>query len=388
MARMLSYTAAGLLAIAPALTAAAADAIVPRAEVTPLSVGHQVKARTVNCQFEITADDGATCVEFASEWGLTLAQFQALNPTAVCPALSSDTLYCVLGTVTGTTSSGIVGPNRTPTTYSYTLPTGTGGPSSLDIPFPTFPTTTSTTKSSTKTSTTSTSTATGGKPAPTQAGLAASCSNFHLVVKGDSCPIIESSYGVSTADFASWNPALQSNCIGLLTGYYVCVGVTDATTSVKPTTTSTSTSAPATSTVSKAPSPLQPGTSDSCTASHLVVSGDSCSAIESAAGISSAQFLAWNTGVNADCSNIYVGYYVCVAGGSGGTAPTTPSTPSPLQPGTDSTCTAYHLVVSGDSCSAIESAAGITAAQFAAWNPSVNAECSNIFLGYYVCIGA
>lgn len=408
MGRFASFVAAGLLAVAPALSVAAAVAVAAP-EVTPPSVGHQIIARTVDCEFQITADDNATCVEFASEWGLSLAQFEALNPTAACPTLTPDTLYCVLGTVTGTSSSSsAVGPNRSPTTVSYTLPTGTGGPSSVDISFSTYPTTTSTT-SSTKTSTTSTSTTTtaGSKPAPTQAGLTATCNNFHLVVKGDSCTIIESSYGVSAADFLAWNPAVKSNCLGLLTGYYVCVGVPGASTTVKSTTTtstsststststtttsktttttstsSTSTSSKTTSTASSVPSPLQPGTFDNCTAYHLIVSGDSCSAIESAAGISSAQFATWNAGVDADCTNIDVGYYLCVGGGGGSVS----TIPSPLQPGTFDNCTAYHLIVSGDSCSAIESAAGISSAQFAAWNSGVNAGCTNIDVGYYLCI--
>ncbi|KAL1891065.1 hypothetical protein Sste5346_007890 [Sporothrix stenoceras] len=407
MGRLASFVAAGLLVLAPALVSAAAVAA-PAADITAAPfVGHEIIARTVNCEFQITADDNATCVEFASEWGLTLAQFEALNPTAACPTLTPDTLYCVLGSVTGASSSGSVGPNRSPTTVSYTLPTGTGGPSSVDISFSTYPTTTSTTsKTSTKTSTTSSSTITGSKPAPTQAGLTASCNNFHLVAKGDSCSTIEASYGVSSADFLSWNPAIQSNCLGLLTGYYVCVGVPGATTStVKPTSTSTTTTSKATTTIttsktstttskaststsktsttSAVPSPLQPGTFDNCTSYHLVAAGDSCSAIETAAGISSAQFAAWNSGVDADCTNIDVGYYLCVGGGGGVVS----TIPSPLQPGTFSNCTAYHLIAAGDSCSAIESAAGISSAEFAAWNSGVNAGCTNIDVGYYLCVG-
>jgi LysM repeat protein len=405
MTRLASFVAAGLLAAAPALVSAAALAApaIAAAEVTAAPfVGHEIMARTVACEFQITTNDNATCLEFASEWGLSVAQFEALNPTAMCPNLTPDTLYCVLGTVTGASSSGAIGPNRTPTTVSYTLPTGTGGLSSLDISFSTYPTTTTSTTSTAKTSTstTSTSTTTSSKPAPTQAGLTANCNNFHLVVKGDSCATIESAYGVSAADFLSWNPAVQSNCLGLLTHYYVCVGVSGATTTVKSTSISTTTtttskttstttttsttsmSTSKTSTASAVPSPLQPGTFDNCTSYHLVVAGDSCSAIETAAGISTAQFEMWNSGVNAGCTNIDVGYYLCVGGGGGSVS----TIPSPLQPGTFDNCTQYHEVVSGDSCAAIESAAGITSAQFAAWNSGVNAGCTNIDVGYYLCI--
>ncbi|KIH89125.1 hypothetical protein SPBR_07250 [Sporothrix brasiliensis 5110] len=394
MGRFSSFLAAVLLAVTPALTIAVA-APPAAAEVTAPFVGHQITARTINCEFRVTADDNATCIEFTSEWGLTVDQFMVLNPTVTCPMLMPDTPYCVLGTVSGPSTSGTVGPNRSTTSVSYTLPTGTGGPSSLDISFSTYPTTTSKT-TTTKTSTTSSSTSsiTGSKPAPTQAGLAADCNNFHHVVKGDSCSKIESSYGVSAADFLTWNPALQSNCLGLLTGYYVCVGVPGGTTTVQPSSLSISTTSKATtsskttsstsktSTASTVPSPLQPGTFDNCTAYHLVVAGDSCSAIETASAISSAQFAAWNSGVNADCTNIDVGYYLCVGGGGGVVS----AIPSPLQPGTFDNCTAYHFVVAGDSCSAIETAAGISSSQFAAWNSGVNADCTNIQVGYYLCI--
>ena len=234
-----------------------------------------------------------------------------------------------------------------------------------------------------------------GPPSPTQSGVPADCSNFHKVIKGDTCPNIEATYGISADEFAAWNPSIGSNCLSLLTGYYVCVGVPGATSTIvsiapstsaskstittsmtSTTTTSQSTSASPSSAV---PSPLQPGTLSSCTSYHKVVSGDTCSAIETAAGITAAEFAAWNSGVDSSCSNIYVGYYLCIGGGPAVTS----STPSPLQPGTISTCKTFHKVVSGDTCMAIENAAGITATQFATWNTGVNADCTNIDVGYY-----
>ena len=41
----------------------------------------------------------------------------------------------------------------------------------------------------------------------------------------------------------------------------------------------------------------------------------------------------------------------------------TATTPLPLEPSTDLSCTAYHFVISGDSCSAIETEYGISAAE-------------------------
>jgi hypothetical protein len=50
-------------------------------------------------------------------------------------------------------------------------------------------------------------------------------------------------------------------------------------------------------------------------------------------------------------------------------------------------CSTFHLVVSGDQCGTIATAAGITTDQFYAWNTNVGSTCASLWLGYYVCIG-
>ena len=86
------------------------------------------------------------------------------------------------------------------------------------------------------------------------------------------------------------------------------------------------------------------------------------------------QLAEWNPSVGTSC-NLWLGYYVCVAAPDTGSrvsstttsSPTTTSAtataPSPLEPSTDTQCTAWHYVVSGDTCYAIEQTYGITAAQ-------------------------
>ncbi|KAL4745041.1 hypothetical protein BDW72DRAFT_208524 [Aspergillus terricola var. indicus] len=56
-------------------------------------------------------------------------------------------------------------------------------------------------------------------------------------------------------------------------------------------------------------------------------------------------------------------------------------------PGITDDCDEFHLVVSGDTCAAIVSDAGITLDDFYTWNPTVGAGCSGLWLGYYVCVG-
>jgi len=45
------------------------------------------------------------------------------------------------------------------------------------------------------------------------------------------------------------------------------------------------------------------------------------------------------------------------------------------------------MVRSGDSCYTIELAQGVTLAQLLSWNTQVNSLCTNLWLGYYICIG-
>lgn len=143
-------------------------------------------------------------------------------------------------------------------------------------------------------------------PTPTQAGMVGNCNSFHMVVSDDTCATIASEAGISTTDFYSWNSGVGSGCSSLWLGYYVCTGVIGSTpTTTKKTTTSTGNGV-------TTPTPTQPGIVSNCNKFHEVVSGDGCQAIANAAGITWAQFEAWNTQAGSNCSTLWLGYYVCI----------------------------------------------------------------------------
>ncbi|EGZ78572.1 hypothetical protein NEUTE2DRAFT_50028 [Neurospora tetrasperma FGSC 2509] len=141
---------------------------------------------------------------------------------------------------------------------------------------------------------------------------------------------------------------------------------------------------------------LQARQSVSCDFATAANNGDTCASFAAAWGITEAAFAKLNPGVscpgNLIAGSEYCRYYVCV-GVKGGSSPppttTKPasSAPTPQMPNTISNCKKFHKVVSGDGCRAIEQAAGISASDFAKWNPYVDAACDNLWLGYYVCIG-
>jgi hypothetical protein len=133
----------------------------------------------------------------------------------------------------------------------------------------------------------------------------------------------------------------------------------------------------------------------SCNSFHLIITNDQCGNIAANTGISLADFYLWNPAVGSSCGSLWAGYYVCI-NVLGGPTPTTSSvasmispgngvaTPTPTQPGMTTSCNAFHLVKTGDQCGTIAASAGISLANFYAWNPSVGTTCTTLFAEDYV----
>lgn len=94
-----------------------------------------------------------------------------------------------------------------------------------------------------------------------------------------------------------------------------------ATTPVDPPTTTTSTPPPAATPAAASATPpattptlgpVYPGAVSTCQQWTLVVSGDYCLEVEDDVGISASQFMDWNPGLDAACSNLWLGYEYCV----------------------------------------------------------------------------
>lgn len=195
------------------------------------------------------------------------------------------------------------------------------------------------------------------------------CTAYYTVKSGDSCGVIESNFNITLTQITIWNPEINSQCTNIQVGLAYCVALSSSPSSTSP------------------PSNVAPGTiTDGCTSYYTVVSGDSCSAIESKFSITIAQITTWNPEINSQCTNIQLGLAYCVASSL---TPPTSGPPSNVAPGTiTSGCTSYYTVVSGDSCSAIESKFSITLTQFTTWNPEINTQCTNIQLGLAYCVAS
>lgn len=299
---------------------------------------------------------GDTCAAVAAAAGISLATFYAWNPAvgSSCATLEVGEYVCI--NIIGSTTTAI-------TSTATTITTSGDGVST---------------------------------PSPIQTGMVSTCDKFYLVASGDTCAAVATAAGISLTTFYAWNPAVGTSCAYLEVGEYVCIDIIGSTTTAITTTaTTTTTSGDGVST----PSPIQTGMVSTCNKFYLVVSGDTCAAVATAAGISLTTFYSWNPAVGNSCAYLAVGDYVCIdiigytpSSTTLSTTTTTSSgngvtTPTPYETGIVSDCDTFHLVSSGDTCTSIASSYGITVADIESWNLDVGSTCTNIWLGYYICVG-
>lgn len=135
--------------------------------------------RDIDCSFSTTPDDGATCTSFITAWGISIRDFQALNPGITCPTLDPTQLYCVIGTV-------------------------------IDPPAITLTTTTTTTKTTTTTTQPLTTTTSPTGPTPTMPGIANNCNGFYKISSGDLYDTIAQRHGITVTQLRSWNSEIDA----------------------------------------------------------------------------------------------------------------------------------------------------------------------------------
>ncbi|KAF7558113.1 hypothetical protein G7Z17_g83 [Cylindrodendrum hubeiense] len=136
-------------------------------------------------------------------------------------------------------------------------------------------------------------------PSPIQTGMVKNCKKFYRVQKTSTCASIQTSYKVTMAQLAKWNPAIGSKCTALWPDYNICVGVIGQTPTQPPKTDPT-------------PTPVQAGMIKNCKKFHLVKSTTTCASIQKSYKITMAQIAKWNPAVGAKCTALWKDYYVCV----------------------------------------------------------------------------
>jgi len=140
--------------------------------------------------------------------------------------------------------------------------------------------------------------------------LAQSCTRTYTVQGGDICDSISASNQVSTYQLAVLNPVINPSCTNLSPGQTLCLG----------------------------------NTGQDCTTTYVVKPNDDCDIVASNNNINTTVLSLNNPQLNADCSNLYIGEVLCVAGTvivppnpSGNVMPATsiPTTALPARPTDD-----------------------------------------------------
>lgn len=133
-----------------------------------------------------------------------------------------------------------------------------------------------------------------------------------------------------------------------------------------------------------------------CTQFYEAVANDSCAGIAASYNITLTEFYAWNPDVGTSCTALWANEWYCVAGPpvvsttttSAAATTTSPgATPTPHQPNMVSGCQVFYEAVSGDTCSSIATAYGITLTDFYTWNPDVGTDCSALWAQEWYCVG-
>ncbi|KAJ7222200.1 hypothetical protein GGX14DRAFT_352573 [Mycena pura] len=170
------------------------------------------------CMEWYTVASGDGCTSITQKFGLSAAQFAALNPelTSTCTNLGLGEAYCV----------------RAVGQISAAVPTNAVvGTDNND------------------------------------------CAKYDTVISGDSCPAIEARNNVSDSLFRALNPEINAACTNIQLGEAYCVAALPGV-SISATSTSTTT-AP-----TGAPTNVASGTWTNCTSYYTIVSGDNCNLIE------------------------------------------------------------------------------------------------------------
>ncbi len=98
----------------------------------------------------------------------------------------------------------------------------------------------------------------------------------------------------------------------------------------------------------------------------------------------------WHVTVGSKCENMWLKYAYCVQGPTsdttGGPTSTGSGPASPTQSGITSNCKQYYTVASGNSCTKIETQFSVTFDQLYQWNPAIDSNCGNLWVGYAVCV--
>ncbi|KAK2746308.1 hypothetical protein FQN55_005736 [Onygenales sp. PD_40] len=187
-------------------------------------------------------------------------------------------------------------------------------------------------------------------PAPT-------CATPYVIKEGDTCVTISGENGVSTFNLIMDN-AIDSQCNLLpAAGKSLCL-------------------------------PRKCNT-------HQLDMGETCDSLVRDLNITRAQLHAWNPNINYGCTNLaaWRGWYLCASSPSptvpvneGGSTTTPAPIPSDAQGESNTNCSKWYFVESGDHCAKISLQFSISLKDFYFLNPQVDGNCTNLWGNTSYCV--
>jgi LysM repeat protein len=135
-------------------------------------------------------------------------------------------------------------------------------------------------------------------------------------------PAVKTSSPASVASIASSSPTYAptptTSSVASQTAVASSIAITAPTPTTSPTATSTASitipveSSPAKTATNDSSAQVYPGATSTCQQWYTVQPGDYCIIVEQKFGISMAQLMSWNSGLDVDCSNLWLAYQYCV----------------------------------------------------------------------------
>ncbi|KAF6219690.1 hypothetical protein HO133_004159 [Letharia lupina] len=272
---------------------------------------------------------------------VSTVQFRNWNPNinGLCDNLNTGDYVCT----SAPGGSYVPPPVSNTNSNASALQRGGGDGSDTGAPSnPTAPFSNSTLPTNTVVSPSSGSSGSGSAaPSPTQKGISASCAKYSQAKKGDYCSTFAQEHNIASAQFYALNSALgdagKSCDAAFWSGYYYCVGSSDASAAggnnptsvttalsaidaapVTTTTTSDSAPTPATGGDPATPSPTQSGIASPCAKYAQAHAGDTCSSFATANQITPADLYSRNGALGENGENcetkFWAGYFYCVGG--------------------------------------------------------------------------
>ncbi|KAJ6533673.1 hypothetical protein B0H19DRAFT_1383637 [Mycena capillaripes] len=242
------------------------------------------------------------------------------------------------------------------------------------------------------------------------------------IVTAANAVLAPSKQSITETQLISFNPSLEEGCLHVARQYglALCISPHGGFPNVGAIDNGAPPPVPSPTAIVPPPGQTPPGTTSNCGAWYFVNKGDFCTKVALNNSVTLDDFVTLNPELNPECTNLWAGYWYCVAAfpplNAGGPTTTLPpgkgvfttisaslpsatpeapfayptggiSPPSNLASGSITTgCDNYYEVASGDNCTGVEAIFQVPDSNFTFWNFDPLLPCPKLTPGTAVCV--